>query len=258
MKQNRPSRILSFVMKNRLYFLIALAAIAIGLVRPALAQTPVVVELFTSEGCSSCPPADAFLMDLDHKGAAGSITLILLGEHVDYWNYIGWTDRFSSAKFSQRQSEYARQLHSSVYTPQLVVDGSLQSVGSDTSAVYHNIEVAAKERKPAQVTLQWASPNHLHVAEQGAAAGLHVLLAVTEDGLNTSVGSGENGGQTLHHADVVRQLQEIGTTSNGHFDTTVDVTARQGWNVTQLKVAVLVQDPVSGHIVGAASTPFAP
>src|SRR5271165_1568556 len=75
------------------------------------AENPVVIELFTSEGCSSCPPADALLVDLGRKSPPNGVKLILLGEHVDYWNYIGWTDRFSSAQFSQRQNSYATELH---------------------------------------------------------------------------------------------------------------------------------------------------
>ena len=105
------------------------------------AQNPVVVELFTSEGCSSCPPADAVLLQLSQKN---NPALILLGEHVDYWNYIGWTDHFSSKQFSERQNDYAKALHASVYTPQMVIDGRDQFVGNNTAEVQKRIAEAAE------------------------------------------------------------------------------------------------------------------
>ena len=97
-------------------------------------QNPVVVELFTSEGCSSCPPADALLVQLSQQQAKDGTQLILMGEHVDYWNYIGWTDRFSAKQFSQRQSEYASALHAQVYTPQMVIDGQEHPAPAGTFA----------------------------------------------------------------------------------------------------------------------------
>ena len=220
----------------------------------AWAQTPVVVELFTSEGCSSCPPADALLVKLSHENPPGGAKLILLGEHVDYWNYIGWTDRFSSASFSERQSTYANHFHlGSVYTPQMVIDGHLQTVGSGTAEVYRDISKAAVEPKPAQVTLRWEPQQKLNIAVQTpASARSKVLLAITEDGLSTSVGGGENGGRTLQHAAVVRQLRELGAASNGQFEATVDVAPHPDWNQSKLKVAVLVQDMNSGKMLGAA------
>jgi hypothetical protein len=218
-----------------------------------------VVELFTSEGCSSCPPADAVLVELSHRSPQANPELILLGEHVDYWNYIGWTDRFSSAQFSQRQSNYEKAFRlSSVYTPQMVIDGHLQFVGGDLADVERKIEEAAKEAKPAQVALQWQGNDRLHISVQAPAA-VHgkVLLAITEDGLSTAVGGGENGGRTLHHAAVVRQLQELSKIDKGGFDKTVDVVPNAGWNASQLRIAVLVQDPDTKKILGAGSIAYA-
>jgi hypothetical protein len=222
---------------------------------PGIAQNPVVVELFTSEGCSSCPPADAVLMQLSQQPMQNGAELILLGEHVDYWNYIGWTDRFSSSQFSQRQSEYGKALGASVYTPQMVIDGQTQFVGNDTDQVHRAIAEAEKRAKPAQVSLSWEGNGRLRVAVQssGAVKG-NVLMAVTEDGLNTAVAKGENGGRTLHHAAVVRQLREIGTLSNGSFESTVDVARNTAWNAENLKVAVLVQERKSMKILGASVT----
>lgn len=223
----------------------------------AVAQNPVVVELFTSEGCSSCPPADAVLLQLSQGGLKGE-EVILLGEHVDYWNYIGWTDRFSSKQFSQRQGEYARALHAEVYTPQMVIDGREQFVGNDVTEVDSRIAAAAKQPKPAQVTLTWEGNSRLRVAVQAPPAVQgKVLLAVTEDGLSTQVANGENGGKTLHHAAVVRTLQEIGALRDGKFENTADVPVGAGWNRNRLKAIVLVQEPKTMKIVGAGQVKFA-
>ena len=245
-------------MNKSLGLFIALAALLLGHVSIARAATPVVIELFTSEGCSSCPPADALLVDLSRKTPPNGVKLILLGEHVDYWNYIGWTDRFSSAQFSQRQNNYATQLHlATVYTPQMVIDGHVELVGNGAAEVSRSISKAASEPKPAQVSLRWESPQKLHVAVKTPAGGPpKVLLAITEDGLSTSVGAGENGGRTLHHAAVVRQLRELGTATNGQFETSVDVGVGSGWSPAKLKVLVLVQEPDTGRILGADSLDY--
>jgi hypothetical protein len=234
--------------------LLALAVAAVPLV--AVAQNPVVVELFTSEGCSSCPPADAVLLQLSQSGLKGE-EVILLGEHVDYWNYIGWTDRFSSKQFSQRQSEYASALRAEVYTPQMVIDGREQFVGNDAAEVASRIVAAAKRPMPGQVSLAWEGDRRLRVAVQSApAVKAKVLLAITEDGLSTQVANGENGGKTLHHAAVVRSLQEIGELRDGKFESIVDVPVAAGWNRNQLKAIVLLQEPKTMKIVGAGQVRF--
>jgi hypothetical protein len=234
--------------------LLALAVAAVPLV--AVAQNPVVVELFTSEGCSSCPPADAVLVQLSQNGLKGE-EVILLGEHVDYWNYIGWTDRFSSKQFSQRQSDYAGALRAEVYTPQMVIDGREQFVGNDAAEVASRIVAAAKRPMPGQVSLAWEGDRRLRVAVQSApAVKAKVLLAITEDGLSTQVANGENGGKTLHHAAVVRSLQEIGELRDGKFESIVDVPVAAGWNRNQLKAIVLLQEPKTMKIVGAGQVRF--
>ncbi len=229
-----------------------------GLSIAGIAQNPVVVELFTSEGCSSCPPADAVLLQLSQQPEVNGAQVILLGEHVDYWNYIGWTDRFSSKQFSERQSDYAKALPAEVYTPQMVIDGQEQFVGNDAAEVRTRIAAAAKRPKPAQVSLAWEGNGRLRVSVHSSqVTKAEILLALTEDGLSTQIANGENGGKTLHHAAVVRQLSQIGEVTNGSFDKTIDVARKSAWNAGQLKIAILVQDSASKKILGAGSIPFA-
>jgi hypothetical protein len=246
-------------MKKTFLVLFALATFAVLVGIAGSAQTPVVVELFTSEGCSSCPPADALLVQLSQKAPPG-VDLILLGEHVDYWNHDGWSDRFSSAQFTQRQSDYEDHLHvNGPYTPQMIIDGHLQFVGSDMAALKHNLQAASAEPKAAQVSLRWEAADHLKIAVQSTSTRqARVLLAVTEEGLTTAIGGGENSGRTLHHAAVVRELRDLGSTKNGSFEKTVEVARHSGWDAANLKVAVLVQDSDSGPILGAASLRYQP
>ena len=228
--------------------------------RPSVAgaQQPVVVELFTSEGCSSCPPADALLTELSHQRMAGNAELILLGEHVEYWNSQSWIDRFSSSVFTQRQNEYVHQLHlATAYTPQIVIDGHLQGVGNNVVAVRRMIAEASTTPKPATVSLRFLSAEELQIKVEDPSSGRQrVLLAITEDGLTTSVSGGENGGRVLKHSAVVRNLRSLGSTSGGKFETTVKLPAKSDWKKNSLRLIVLVQNASSGLILGAASIPY--
>jgi len=221
------------------------------------AAGPVVVELFTTEGCSSCPPADALLAQIDGKTLNG-VELIGLGEHVDYWNSSAWKDRFSSSQFTDRQNDYVAWMHlKSSYTPQMVIDGHVQVLGNDGPAVSRDLAAAAAAPKPATVILSWEGQSKLHIAGQTpTSSGLKVLLAVTEDGLSTSIGGGENKGRTLQHTAVVRELKAVGKPSHGSFDGTVDIPVHADWNATNLRVVVFVQDFHSGEILGAAAIPY--
>jgi hypothetical protein len=177
---------------------------------------PVVAELFTSEGCSSCPPADQLFADLQKKGVLGNAELILLGEHVDYWNDLGWKDRFSSRQFSNRQAEYARVLGlPGPYTPQVVINGHTELVGNDANAVTRAIAAESKSPRTARVSLQWLSDGKLSIDIQNAEKGSRAFLALTQDGLTTRVDAGENGGRILNHFAVVRELRELPRPVNG-------------------------------------------
>ena len=228
--------------------------IAVCLISVALsAQSPVVVELFTSEGCSSCPPADALLVKLSQMDGPGMPQVIVLGEHVDYWNSVTWNDRFSSAQFTGRQQGYAQHFGlASPYTPQMVIDGQKQLVGNNPSEVGKDIDAAAKVEKPAQISVVKSAAGSYQVSVQAPNAKGKVFLAITEDGLSTEVKGGENGGRTLHHAGVVRELRTLGALKNGTFEGKVEVAMKHDWNPANVKAVVFVQQADYGPILGAA------
>jgi hypothetical protein len=221
---------------------------------------PVVVELFTSQGCSSCPAADRLLTDLGEEGLDG-IEVIPLSFHVDYWNYIGWTDPFSSAEWSQRQRRYARAFEADrVYTPQLVVDGHGEGVGSDRREVRRLVAEAAARPARATVSLHSlggpAAPGVGIEARLDSAVerGADLVLAVVETGLTTEVGSGENARRTLRNDHVVRRLFDVARLEPG--DTVrleLPLELDPAWRRDRLGVVVLAQDPASLEVLGAGS-----
>ena len=223
--------------------------------RAGNAPTPVVVELFTSEGCSSCPPADALLMELDKQPIAGA-EVIALGQHVDYWDRLGWRDRFSSHQFTERQSQYSSYFRlESIYTPQMVVDGRKEFVGNSRSDAFSAIQGAAKAAKPVSVKLEKAGADavKIDVSETQPTGRSVVYLAITEGGIESNVGSGENSGRKLHHAAVVHSLKKLGELENGAFHATQKLGLNRDWNLSQSKAVVFVQNEDHGQIVGAAS-----
>lgn len=253
---------------KQIYALAVLAVAVISICMVLLAKTTepgvphraVVVELFTSEGCSSCPPADELLGHLQQDLSAKSVQVIPLGFHVDYWNSLGWKDRFSSAEFTQRQEEYTRSLKvDGPYTPEMVVDGAVEFVGNDAGRAQNTIRQQAAQLAGAQVTIASAGADQLKIQVKGPAAtgNALVMLAITEDNLSTQVGSGENGGRTLHHAAVVRELRQVGTLKNGVFETTVPLKLQNEWKRNDLRAVVFVQNGPSGKIEGAASVALA-
>jgi hypothetical protein len=243
-----------------LFVIAAVVAISVGNIPTGLAQSdsrqPVLVELFTSEGCSSCPPADALLIELDKRQAVPGVEVVALGHHVDYWNGLGWNDRFSSHEASVRQEHYTSQMGvKSPYTPELVVDGHLDVLGNDRREVQRTIAEAGRAAKPAKVTLT-ESPGALRVDVEGPpSSSADVMLAITESDLSTNVGGGENGGRELRHTAVVRVLQRLGSTSNGHFSGTVPISYRAGWNRQHLRAVVFVQHG-AGPVLGVSMVPL--
>ena len=227
-------------------------------------RTPVLVELFTSEGCSSCPPADVLLAQLDRFQPVPAAELIVLSEHVDYWDDIGWKDPYSSHQFSLRQSDYARRFRlDSPYTPQMVVDGEAQLVGSDEKEALRAIGNAVKLTK---IPVSLSTPHmqgdksllvHVDVEPVVSSPGhksSQVLVAVADDSDQSNVRRGENAGRTLKHVAVVRTLTPVGTIDDsGAFSKDVTVSTGDA-NVQNLRVVAFVQEGTSGRVLGAGST----
>jgi hypothetical protein len=222
-----------------------------------VSSTPVLLELFTSEGCSSCPPADDMLAKLDHAGKVDGAKIIALGEHVDYWNGQGWHDRFSSHEFTERQQAYAEHFKlKTPFTPEMVVDGRVQFVGNDPNALQRAISQEALTTKPEQVRLNWDNDKlDVRIAGKATHAAL-VMLAITESDLTTVVKGGENDGRILHHAAVVRRLVKIGKLNDGAFSWEKSVPTNAKWNRANMKAVVFVQDEKSSAILGVQSIGF--
>jgi hypothetical protein len=225
-------------------------------------RAAVVVELFTSEGCSSCPPADNLLARLPR--AFPDIDVIPLSEHVDYWNDLGWKDRFSSELFSARQQDYGRTFRlDTVYTPQMVVNGQAQFSGGDEARARQEILRAANGPK-ANAQLSILSPGVMHVAVDHIPDGVRnadVFLAVTESGLESSPTKGENNGARLRHIGVVRSLTSlahIDIKRTGKYSADAKLNPNPEWRQENLQYVVFVQDRGSRKLIGAATLrPFA-
>ncbi len=227
---------------------------------PPPATVPVVVELFTSEGCSSCPAADEVARALEATQPVPGAEVIVLGEHVDYWDRLGWKDPFSAAAFSQRQRQYATVFNAGSYTPQAVVNGRYELVGSRRAELSQRIAAAARTPR-ATVALSRPTATTLAVRVGSlppGTAATEVLLALTETGLATQVGRGENAGRLLHHAAVVRVLRPLGAVgATGTFAATVPLPQGVGWQPAHLRAVVLVQERTSRRIVGVGTMPLA-
>ena len=233
-------------------------------------RRPVLVELFTSEGCSSCPPADELLARLDGSQPIAGAEVIALSEHVDYWNHLGWADPFSSAQFSERQSDYASLFHrDDIYTPQMVVDGSEEFVGSNADRARQAIEAAARSPK-ARITLTLAAG--AKAASQDVPIAVRIenvpeitkddqaelMLAVSESGLRSAVTRGENSGRRLSHTAVVRCLAMVAALAAGQSGLTTTATAHldDKWQRDRLKAVVFVQERRSRRVLGVAAIPL--
>lgn len=215
---------------------------------PKLGPTPVIVELFTSQGCSSCPPADALIHDIANDPALRG-RVIPLAFHVDYWDSLGWRDPFSSAEWSQRQTRYARTMHlSSAYTPQAVVNGSRELVGSNRSALSAALETASSAKPAGDVALTVRRDGNSLIAAIHATvpANDDLILVVVEDNVITKIQHGENAGRTLTNDAIVRRLIRV---TPGQTTVTVPIDAT--WR--NLSAAAFVQDRTT-LAIGAAAT----
>src|SRR5271156_251986 len=225
-------------------------------------RTPVLVELFTSEGCSDCPPADALLEKLARSQPVSGAELVVLSEHVDYWDDAGWRDPYSSHEYSERQNAYAGQFNlDSVYTPQMVVDGRLELVGSDERRALAAIANAAKTAKlPVSISavhLETPGVVSLHVnagqlPSSFATASAEVWIAAADESDESHVSRGENAGRNLKHIAVLRSLTRAGTADRaGEFSRDVRININQG-SAAGLRLPPRRLKP-AGRVLGVAS-----
>ncbi|MCW6512583.1 DUF1223 domain-containing protein [Lichenifustis flavocetrariae] len=203
------------------------------------AERPVVVELFTSEGCSSCPPADAYLTELSHAGR----NVLPLAFHVTYWNGLGWKDPFSLDAATQRQARYGSRFGDGSYTPEMVVDGVRGFVGSERGEVGSAIQKAREDRTVASVTVSREGGRVSVQVGPGSGTGRLLLIGFDPEH-QTAVGRGENSGRTLTESNIVRSVRTIGQWSGASLQVSEPMPAGQD-------VAVLLEAP-DGRIVGAS------
>jgi hypothetical protein len=230
---------------------------------PATASTPVLVELFTSEGCSSCPPADALLSRLGRTQPVRGADIIALEEHVEYWDHLGWKDPYSSEAATARQGEYGEAFGGrQVYTPQMIVDGRAEFVGSSDTEALRAIRAASQAPKPG-IQLSWETGDSLamHVeplVNASAGEGAQLFLVVSENMLHSDVKHGENAGRALEHDGVVRQLLPLGKidAAPAGFSSTVAVHPAREWNRANLRAVVFVQERRGRHVLAVAAVPF--
>ncbi|MFQ5773074.1 MAG: DUF1223 domain-containing protein [Kiloniellaceae bacterium] len=214
----------------------------------ASGRAPVVVELFTSQGCNTCPPADELLIELSARPDVVALSL-----HIDYWDYIGWKDPYGSPMNTERQRRYAEALGLRyVFTPQIIVDGRINLVGSRRDEVLAAIEKAAARRKALRLGFLPAGGGKVvipagHAPDEGAT----VWLAVYDKGHVTEVKRGENAGRTIRNANVVRSFERLGTWMGERLEIPLDLTAAAARG--RYGCAVIVQQGRNGPILGAAA-----
>ena len=211
-----------------------------------------VVELFTSEGCSSCPPADQLIARIQQE--SNDQPIYILAFHVDYWNRLGWTDQFSDAAYSQRQNQYAAWLRlQSVYTPQVVVNGSKEFVGSQEPSIRKAISDGLEEASSVQLTLSDVRLDKGKVTwrYQARNAGHHtsLLVAIVQRSATSEVKAGENSGRTLSHVQIVRQLQTAKVDASGSGAGSLPLPA--GVGTSDEEMIAFLQDNDNGHIIAA-------
>jgi hypothetical protein len=230
-----------------LALLAALSAVAAARAEEPVATAPVVVELFTSQGCSSCPPADAYLRELAKRPG-----VLALGFHIDYWNYIGWEDPFSTKAASNRQRDYSHRLGLHyVYTPQMVVDGESEGVGSEPDKIEPLLHEASRETRPRpELMLEKRADGgfHIHVGGGRQGASATVWLVGLDRVHETKVLRGENEGASATDVQVVRSFSAVGQWTGAPIDLDLPAAAASGDGA-----AVLLQTGGTGPIVTAAT-----
>jgi hypothetical protein len=215
----------------------------------AMIAAAVLVELFTSEGCSSCPPADAVVAELQRQQPVPGAEILVLSEHVDYWNHLGWKDPFSDRLFSDRQEAYDGR----VYTPQAVVDGRIDVLGSDRGALVRAIASAARDPHASLRIIPTAKGIRIAVDGLSSPYDADVMVAVVEDGVVSKVEGGENAGRTLTHAAVVRAMNLVGRVRKGTAQWGAEVPVPQNLSWKQSRLVAFVQETRSRRVLAAGS-----
>ena len=210
-----------------------------------------VLELFTSQGCSSCPPADNLLRELNERSQAGE-NIVTLSYHVDYWNYLGWEDPYSSAYYSARQKDYTEHIGARTYTPQLVINGTKELVGSRRggvqAAVAQALETAKQSLPPTLTThLRNDKITVAYTLEGDAFKGHRVTALLAQNFAKSAVNRGENRGKKLQHHNVVRVMKHAAAAAAGSFELALP----DGLTAADVTVVLLVQNTRTHAIVGA-------
>jgi hypothetical protein len=227
-----------------------------------VALRPVLVELFTSEGCSSCPPADALLEKFDTVQPIPGAQLIVLSEHVDYWDHDGWKDANSSASLTERQEAYVRALGlKTAYTPQFIVNGTSEVRANDASQAQEVFEkAAAQARVPVSIGELSVDPANSNVLRVPISANgdsdkhnADIYVAVALDRVESQVLHGENGGRHLTHTAVVQTITKVGKLPKGHsFDEAVQLKLNPGTDLKNVRIVAFVQESGPGRVLGSA------
>ena len=228
----------------------------------APSATPVLIELFTSEGCSSCPPADLLLQKLDASQPIAGVQLIVLSEHVTYWDHDGWKDPNSSPTLTDRQSSYEGPLgENTVFTPQLIVDGTQQMRLGNAQQIKDLLQKAAATPKLSirigQVTADAGTPTalraHIETDTNFDKHNADVYVAIALDRVESQVLRGENGGRHLVHVAVVQELTKVGKLQKGKtFTHALQLKLKPGTDVKNVRLVALVQESGPGKVLGAA------
>jgi hypothetical protein len=237
-----------------LSLIVLLSASGLSRAQSTADRVPVVAELFTSEGCSSCPPADGLLEILLQEQPIKGAYVIPLSEHVTYWDHQGWKDPFSAQQYTVRQQQYGLRFNiESIYTPQLVIDGSHEFVGSDKRAIERALSDAAKTPKPVLTVTVTIADGSLNLTAAGpgltAERNAELVFAVTEDHLVIDVPRGENAKRTLKHSGVVRWLKSAGAV--GSSPPTATVKLAPDWHRENLRGVAFVQSKKDRRVIAA-------
>ena len=253
----KPIKILSLMAALAAFTLVLTSFTYHNKSKPDIAEKGfAVIELFTSEGCSSCPSADAVVAKIENEST--DLPVYILAFHVDYWNRLGWKDVFSSPAYSQRQNQYAQWLNlSSVYTPQIVVNGRTEFVGSEEGTLRNAIKTNLAKNTLTQISLHNVKIDQNKAELQYQATGKTnnsiLLLAIVQKWAQTKVERGENSGRILSHVQIVREIESVPLKADKGW---ISIDLPKGFETNGSEMIAFVQNTATGEITGATKTAF--